>query len=275
MNRNIICPGCKGLGGKEGSVAKCNSCDGRGVKVVVRQFGPMVQQVQMACPDCKGQGEMIKEKDKCKKCTGQKVVEEKKILEVAVDRGATHGQKIVFTGEADQAPGIVPGDVVVVIQQKDHSKFKRVGNDLFIEHTITLQEALCGFEFLIEHLDGRHLHVKSSPGEVIKPGDFRGIRDEGMPTYKRPFDKGILFIKFDVVFPQSLDENTLSALKKLLPKPSAPPKVPSDSEEVTLHKIDPSTRAKGGNGQSHGNAYDEDNHEEHEGGGQRVQCASQ
>eukprot|EP00002_Diphylleia_rotans_P013818 TRINITY_DN2690_c0_g1_i1.p1 TRINITY_DN2690_c0_g1~~TRINITY_DN2690_c0_g1_i1.p1 ORF type:complete len:405 (-),score=88.29 TRINITY_DN2690_c0_g1_i1:2160-3374(-) len=273
MNRNIICPGCKGLGGKEGAVTKCNSCDGRGVKIAIRQFGPMIQQVQMHCPDCKGQGEVISEKDKCKKCHGQKVTEEKKNLEVHIDPGATHGQKITFQGEADQAPNMLPGDVIIVVQQKDHPKFKRVNKDLFIDHTITLQEALCGFEFIVEHLDKRHLHVRSSPGEVIKPGDVRAIQDEGMPTYKRPFDKGFLFIKFDVTFPENMDEATLAALKKVLPGPTSRLSLPGDSEEVTLHKIDPSSRS---HGHGHGQAYEEDDDEEHEGGGgQRVQCASQ
>eukprot|EP00001_Collodictyon_triciliatum_P167645 29625_6 len=98
MNRNVICGTCKGIGGKEGSVSKCNSCDGRGIKIAIRQFGPMIQQVQMHCPDCKGKGETIKEKDRCKKCEGQKVVEEKKTLEVHIDPGASHGQKITFSG---------------------------------------------------------------------------------------------------------------------------------------------------------------------------------
>lgn len=36
-------------------------------------------------------------------CRGNKVVQEKKILEVAVERGMQNNQKIVFRGEADEA----------------------------------------------------------------------------------------------------------------------------------------------------------------------------
>lgn len=32
-------------------------------------------------------------------------------------------------------------------------------------------------------------------------GDIKEIVDEGMPIWKRPFDKGLLIIKFDVKFP--------------------------------------------------------------------------
>lgn len=62
------------------------------------------------------------------------------------------------------------GDIVFVLQQKDHSKFKRKGDDLFVEHSLSLTEALCGFQFVLTHLDGRQLLIKSKPGEVVKPG---------------------------------------------------------------------------------------------------------
>lgn len=63
---------------------------------------------------------MISEKDRCKKCEGKKVIKEVKILEVHVDKGMKHGQKITFGGEADQAPGLEPGDIVLVLQEKEH-----------------------------------------------------------------------------------------------------------------------------------------------------------
>ena len=65
-------------------------------------------------------GELINEKDRCKKCEGQKVCKENKLLEVHVDKGMKHGQKITFSGEADQAPNIEPGDIVLVLQEKEH-----------------------------------------------------------------------------------------------------------------------------------------------------------
>ena len=69
-------------------------------------------------------------------------------------------------------PDTVTGDIVFVLQQKEHPRFKRKGDDLFVEHTLSLTEALCGFRFVLTHLDGRQLLVKSNPGEVIKPGEL-------------------------------------------------------------------------------------------------------
>lgn len=72
-------------------------------------------------------------------------------------------------------PDTVTGDIVFVLQQKEHPKFKRKGDDLFVEHTLTLTEALCGFQFILTHLDNRQLLIKSEPGEVIKPGKFKSL----------------------------------------------------------------------------------------------------
>eukprot|EP00004_Rigifila_ramosa_P008549 TRINITY_DN197_c0_g1_i1.p1 TRINITY_DN197_c0_g1~~TRINITY_DN197_c0_g1_i1.p1 ORF type:complete len:446 (-),score=104.08 TRINITY_DN197_c0_g1_i1:37-1296(-) len=284
IDRNIICKDCKGIGGKEGSVQKCTDCGGRGIKVGLRQIAPgMVQQIQQHCGECGGQGEICKKEDRCKVCLGKKVVEEKKILEVHVDPGVTHGQKLVFSGEADQMPGTEPGDVVLVIQVKEHEIFKRSGSDLIMEKKISLLESLTGFEFIITHLDGRKLLIRhgvgnakqpaKGPVEVIKPGTIKGIKDEGMPTYKRPFDKGVLFIKFTVEFPETTDAKLIKDLRALLPPPAAAKFNPNEIEEVALTNIDVQQRAEEQARQRRqGEAYEED---EDRGGGGGVQCASQ
>ena len=130
----------------------------------------MVQQMQSVCSDCNGEGEVINEKDRCKKCEGKKVIKEVKILEVQVDKGMKHGQRITFTGEADQAPGVEPGDIVLLLQEKEHEVFQRDGNDLHMTYKIGLVEALCGFQFTFKHLDGHQIVVKYPPGKVIEPG---------------------------------------------------------------------------------------------------------
>lgn len=67
-------------------------------------------------------------------------------------------------------PDMVTGDIVFVLQQKEHPKFIRKGDDLFVERSLSLTEALCGFQYILTHLDGRQLLIKSQPGEVLKPG---------------------------------------------------------------------------------------------------------
>jgi len=57
----------------------------------------------------------VSEKDKCKTCNGAKVLKEKKVVEAQIDKGAPNGEKYVFHGEADEYPGLEPGDVVIVV----------------------------------------------------------------------------------------------------------------------------------------------------------------
>lgn len=274
LSRNVLCSKCQGKGTKSGASMKCEDCQGKGVKVSIRQLGPsMLQQVQQSCNSCRGTGEIINKEDRCTQCKGEKVILEKKMLEVVVEKGMQNGQRITFPGEADEAPDTITGDVVFVVQQKEHPKFKRKGDDLFVEHTLSLTEALCGFQFILTHLDGRQLLIKSSPGEVVKPGQFKAINDEGMPVYQRHFIKGNLYIHFSVDFPDSLTPEQCKALESVLPLRTASQLTDmelDECEETTLHDVnlEEEMRKK----QSQQEAYEEDD----EGaGGARVQCAQQ
>ncbi|CAL9231118.1 unnamed protein product [Arabidopsis halleri] len=277
LSRKVLCSKCNGKGSKSGASMKCGGCQGSGMKVSIRQVGPgMIQQMQHACNDCKGTGETINDRDRCPQCKAEKVVSEKKVLEVNVEKGMQHNQKITFNGQADEAPDTVTGDIVFVIQQKEHPKFKRKGDDLFVEHTLSLTEALCGFQFVLTHLDKRQLLIKSNPGEVVKPDSYKAISDEGMPIYQRPFMKGKLYIHFTVEFPDSLSPDQTKAIEAVLPKPTkaAISDMEIDEcEETTLHDVNIEDEMKR-KAQAQREAYDDDE-DEHPGGAQRVQCAQQ
>ncbi|VFQ62871.1 unnamed protein product [Cuscuta campestris] len=279
LSRNVLCTKCKGKGSKSGASLKCSGCQGSGMKISIRHLGPsMIQQMQHKCNDCNGTGETINDKDRCPQCKGEKVTQEKKVLEVFVEKGMQNGQKITFPGEADEAPDTLTGDIVFVLQQKEHPNFKRKGDDLFVEHTLSLTEALCGFQFILTHLDNRQLLIKSQPGEVVKPNQFKAINDEGMPMYQRPFIKGKLYIHFTVDFPESLSPDQCKALEAVLPpKPS---KQISDMEldeceETTLHDVNIEDEMRRKQQQAAQEAYEEDDDMYGGGGPQRVQCAQQ
>ncbi|CAK8575692.1 unnamed protein product [Lathyrus sativus] len=276
LSRNVLCSKCSGKGSKSGASMKCAGCQGTGMKVSIRHLGPsMIQQMQHPCNECKGTGETINDKDRCPQCKGEKVVQEKKVLEVHVEKGMQNSQKITFPGEADEAPDTVTGDIVFVLQQKEHPKFKRKSEDLFVEHTLSLTEALCGFQFVLTHLDGRQLLIKSNPGEVVKPDSFKAINDEGMPMYQRPFMKGKLYIHFTVEFPETLSPDQVKGLEAVLPaKPSSQltDMELDECEETTLHDVNMEEETRRKQQQQH-EAYDED--DDMPGGAQRVQCAQQ
>lgn len=273
LQKSVLCAECGGKGAKNpGAVKKCDGCKGHGIKLVIRQIAPgMVQQMQQTCPDCRGAGEIIREKDRCTKCTGNKTYSEKKVLDVYIDKGMRHGQRIVFSGEGDQTPDVIPGDIIVVLQQKEHATFKRDGDDLYMEQELTLHEALCGYELRITHLDGRILRVKSTPGQVVTPGDVRCVMSEGMPLHKRPYEKGRLIIRFTVQFPKLLKPEDIKLLDKALPKPKAKPALNEEEvEDVVLNEY---VQTEGKGGRHRGEAYEED--DEEGGQPQGVSCAQQ
>jgi len=140
--KNVICTLCKGKGGKEKATAKqCSTCGGHGFKEILTRVGPLLTQSTVECTVCKGQGNFFSPKDKCKKCKGAKVIEEKKMLEIYIPRGAKDGDRITLEGEADQVPGQEPGDIVFRIVETNHPVFRRAGTDLSASLDITLAEA--------------------------------------------------------------------------------------------------------------------------------------
>uniref|UniRef100_UPI00398F74C9 dnaJ homolog subfamily A member 4-like isoform X2 n=1 Tax=Pristiophorus japonicus TaxID=55135 RepID=UPI00398F74C9 len=236
LKKNVICDKCDGCGGKKGSVEKCPNCKGRGIEIHIQQIGlGMVQQIQTMCSECHGQCEHIDPKDRCKNCNGRKIMKERKILEVHIDKGMQDGQKITFRGEGDQEPGLDPGDVVIVLDQKDHDLFRRHGNNLIMKMEILLVEALCGFKRTVITLDKRTLLITSKPGDVMRVGNFKSVLNEGLPIYRDPFEKGQLMIQFSVKFPPYgwIPAQNLTELEDLLP-PRQKVAITADMEQVEL-----------------------------------------
>lgn len=147
-------------------VESCSSCGGRGVKLQTIRMGPMIQQHQATCNACGGQGMVYRQ------------VKKQEELDVHVPKGAPDGHKIQFSEKADEIPDGEAGDVVFVLQEQPHPEFKRKGDDLYIERSISLAEALCGFQMELTHLDKRKLIIKTKPGEVIRPVTYNPFGEE-------------------------------------------------------------------------------------------------
>ena len=88
----------------------CTQCDGRGAVVQVRRMGPMIQQVQTSCPKCGGTG-----KDVAKGVNKLKKEKYWKFLLIKVLKTA---RKLNLMVNRDEHPGLLPGDVIFVVQEK-------------------------------------------------------------------------------------------------------------------------------------------------------------
>jgi DnaJ family protein A protein 2 len=224
-----------------------------------------------ACSNCEGTGQVFKDKDRCKKCKGKRVVQSKKMLELYIPRGSRQGDKIVLQGEADQAPGQEPGDIIFELVETPHDVFKRVGADLAAEITVTLAEALTGFNrVVLKHLDGRGIQISPPKGKILRPDQILRIDGEGMPI-KRSDARGSLFLMVTIEFPEDgkLDESALEKLRAVLPGPEPP--IKADEVEEVEYDGDATMDDFGAGSDDPRGAEWEDDEEEAEG----PQCATQ
>lgn len=271
LKKTIKCETCDGLGGKREAVHTCSTCRGTGVRMVARQMGPMIQQYQTVCPDCQGQGESIDASGRCKDCNGKKVAQKTKVLEVHIERGMKNGQRITFRGEGDSGPNTLPGDVIFVIEEQEHARFKRNGNDLITHIEIDLLTALTGGEFAVQQLDGEWYKVNVPAGSILKPGDVKLLPEKGMPSQRHHIFGNMLCV-IDVVFPQAED---LSPAKVALLEQALPPRNKTHLKEIDLYEevvmedCDPTQY------QQTNESADAMEEDDEAGGPQGVQCASQ
>ena len=73
------------------------------------------------------------------------------------------GDTVKFAGAGNEEPGMVAGDVIIVLKQKPHKIYARKNMDLHLRVDISLTEALTGFQRVIRTLDERELLVKNGP----------------------------------------------------------------------------------------------------------------
>ncbi|KAG5476980.1 hypothetical protein LSCM1_05314 [Leishmania martiniquensis] len=202
FSKRKICRACKGTGARNREdVVKCPHCHGRGRLVQRVQIAPgFVQQMEQVCPHCQGKGTHVAHM--CPACRGKAVLRGEGVLSVDIEEGLPEGHVLTYELEADQTPGQVPGDVLLKVVSAPHPVFRRSGNDLYANVSITLKEALLGCEKVLTHLDGHEveLHVDG----VTQHAHQVRIAGEGMPRHHVPSERGDLYVTYNVVLPTEL-----------------------------------------------------------------------
>jgi len=123
-----------------------------------------------------------------------------KVIEIKIQPGWKAGTKITFEGEGDEKPGHAPADIVFVLSEKPHPRFRRETNNLIYIHKCSVQDVLLGLQFSLTTLDGRRITIDCLK-DAISPTYVKTIKGEGMPDRKKG-GQGDLLITFDIEFPK-------------------------------------------------------------------------
>lgn len=137
-----------------------------------------------------------------------------KILTITVKKGWKPNTRITFPEEGDQGPNNVPADIVFIVKDKQHPRFRREGINLVHTAKVPLGKALTSCTVDIHTLDDRMLHIPIN--DIIKPGYKKVVPKEGMPVSTDPTQRGDLIIEFDIEFPQTLTPEKKELVKSAL-----------------------------------------------------------
>ncbi|GAB3041427.1 DnaJ C-terminal domain-containing protein [Spirosoma pulveris] len=136
-----------------------------------------------------------------------------KNIRITVPAGIENGQKIKLAGYG--APGVnggPNGDLYITFVIADDSRYKRKGNDLYVDEEIDLYTALLGGEKIIETLDGK---VKLTVPPETQNGAKVRLKGKGFPIYKQDGSFGDLYVQWQIKLPTKLTDEQKDLFRQL------------------------------------------------------------
>ena len=194
------CGTCGGNGAAPGtSPVTCETCSGTGeIRRVQRSF--LGQLVTVApCPTCGGEGRRIERA--CSTCKGHGVEAAERTFDVDIPAGVSTGDYLTLRGQGHAAPrGGGRGDIMVVLEVEEDSRFVRDGTDLIYELGVTFSQATLGMELEVPTVTGE-AKVRLAPG--TQSGQVLRLRGKGLPQL-RGGGHGDLLVRVTVWTPTHL-----------------------------------------------------------------------
>jgi molecular chaperone DnaJ len=196
------CGECKGTGAEtESDFETCGTCNGMGEvrQVSKTMFGQFVN-VQ-PCPNCRGEGRIIK--NKCSSCQGEGRKRGEEKVKMNIPSGVSNGNYITLRGQGNAGVrGGSAGDLIVLIEEKEHEHFERDGNDIYYDLLLSIPDAILGTEVEVPTLKGKakvKVEAGTQPGKLLrmKERGIQGLNNRG---------RGDQFIKVNMYVPKDLTD---------------------------------------------------------------------
>jgi molecular chaperone DnaJ len=210
VRRKDRCPTCGGSGSRSGKKQTCSSCKGSGRvrRVASSFFGQVIQ--ESACPACGGEGNTVS--DPCSACGGSGVDSVESTVTVDIPSGVSEGNYLSIPEKGDAGPhGGPSGDLIVIIQEKEHPFFQRHGIDLVCEVSISFSQAALGASKEIDTIDGK-VSLKIPAGTQSEK-IFR-LKGKGLPAL-RGRDRGDQLVRVHVRTPEKLNRTAKELFERL------------------------------------------------------------
>jgi DnaJ family protein A protein 2 len=210
IQRQRVCKVCKGSQYKANArFETCKVYQSRGFLTQQRSIAGFTSITQQSiCYHCNGKKQIVNAEDYCEGCQGKGTQKDEKILVLDILPGMPHNHTISFLGEADSGPNVAPGNLFVHIVIEEEKGWTRDNHHLHVQKSLTLHEALFGYDFDLLHINGKTYRFRRE-STVVTPASSHIVRDLGMPKFKNK-GYGDLILDFNIVFP------TYKELKPLL-----------------------------------------------------------
>ncbi len=210
IKKQLVCEQCTGTGAQTDSdFETCGTCNGMGeVRQVTRTMLGQMVNVQ-PCPTCQGEGRIIK--NKCSNCSGEGRVKGEETVKINVPSGVSNGNYITLRGQGNAGRrGGPAGDLIVLIEEKEHDKFDREGNNIYYNLNLSIPDAVLGTEVQVPTLKGK-AKLKIDPG--TQPGKLLRMRGKGIIGLNNS-GTGDQLLRVNVYMPSELSNDEKKAMEK-------------------------------------------------------------
>lgn len=205
------CDKCEGSGAEPGTSAqRCTTCAGAGeVRRAQKSFFGQVISVT-PCPTCAGEGTIIT--SPCKKCRGEGRIRQEQEIKIKVPAGVATGQYMTIRGVGNVGPrGGGKGDILVVFEVEEDSRFERDGEDLYTEVLVTYPQLVFGAEVQVPTVSASvtlQVPARTESGQVFH------LKGRGLPRVNAS-GVGDLHVRLQLFTPEDLAPEEETLIRKL------------------------------------------------------------
>ena len=209
----------------------CSTCNGTGQVTRIQNTILGRMQTSSPCNVCGGSGQVIDKRPSG--ADNQGLITSEETVSVKIPAGVEEGMQLKVTGKGNATPGNgISGDLLVVIQEEEHSTLKREGENLHLDLYISFPEAVLGTSKEIDAVTGK-VRIKIEAG--VQSGKILRLRGKGIPNING-YGPGDLLVHINVWTPKTLDKKQKQFFESMLENEHFEPK-PESSDKSFFEKV--------------------------------------